>query len=34
MSHSADEDELSEQDKQEIFQGLLSGTEYVLLTLF
>ncbi len=32
MSHSADEGEPSEQDKQEVFQDLLAGSEYVLLT--
>ena len=30
MSHSADEGELSGHDKQEVFQDLLSGSEYVL----
>jgi hypothetical protein len=34
MSHSADEGEPSEQDKQEVFQDLLAGSEYVLLTPF
>ena len=34
MSHSADEGELTGQDKQEVFQDLLSGSEYVLLAPF
>lgn len=32
MSHSSDEGEPSEQDKQKVFQDLLAGSEYVLLT--
>jgi hypothetical protein len=34
MSHSADEVEPSEQNKQELFQDLLAGSEYVLLIPF
>jgi hypothetical protein len=34
MSHSADEGELVGPGKQEIFQDLLSGSEYVFLPLF
>jgi hypothetical protein len=31
MSHSVGEGEPSEQDKQDVFQDLLAGSEYVLL---